>query len=487
MRPVSEPLKNPEVTFRSTLTLWDAVALVVSGMVGSGIFVVSSQVAIDLQSGLLVLGAWVFTAIMSYFGALAFGELACLWPQVGGQYVFIRNLWGRLPSFLYGWTLSLIIKSATIAAVALASIRFISSLPVLFPSIPGLAFLPPSVSVILYSKLAAVALIIGLTWLNLFDVKCVARIQNVLTFINIGSLVLIIGMAFWFAFNSHQTLHWENISLHSLFSKSSVLNQPHVFTLLGCALIGPLFAFDGWGNVTVLASEVQNPKRNIPIALLLGVGLIGLLYALVNLSYLLVLPFPQIIASRDGILAASFIKVVWGPFAQTLLLIMMLIAAIGCLNNMILSGSRAIYALAKDDFLPSRFSDLSQRNKVPTNALCLQAAWSSLLVIGSAFNQLLGYMVFAVVFFSLITVLGLIVYRQKNRTTSLFQTFKTEFYCVVFSLFSVWVLFSLFVENPMTILVNFAVSVSGLLVYWWMGKKTLNSYDQSINDSKQGV
>jgi APA family basic amino acid/polyamine antiporter len=461
---------EPHAHFNRTLTLVDAICIVISGMIGSGIFIVSSQVAAELQSGFLLIAVWLLAGLMALLGALAFGELAALWPQVGGQYVFIRNIWGRLPAFLFGWTLSFIIKSGTIAAVALTFIRFIRFLP--FP----LAWrhwvsdmMPGNIS----HKLAAIGLILLLTLLNQIGIKFVARIQNWVTVINVTSLLLLIGVGAFVLFGS-SPFSWDVLSIAPLWSKPSVLLQPNSWAILGCALVGPAFAFDGWSNVTMIAAEVSRPTRNLPLALFVGVSLTALLYCLVNVAYLVVLPLPAIIAAKEGVIAANTMKVVLGSPAQLIIILMMLLAAFGCLNNMILSGSRAMYALAEDGFLASGFSQLGKRSKVPENALWVQAAWSSFLVLSSAFEQLLDYMVFAVLLFSLLTVVGLLVLRRKSpqEVTTHQKGWRVAILPLGFCLLCVWVLLSLLILRPMSSGISLVIILTGWPIYYLIEKKS---------------
>lgn len=442
--------------FDRTLTLFDAVGVVVCAMIGSGIFIVSSQTAAELNSGTLVLFAWLIAGVMTILGALAYAELAASWPQVGGQYAYIRNAWGALPAFLYGWTLSFVIKSGSIAAVAIGFAKFMS---ILVPGIGtyNLILGPVSIS---GSKLIAVGLIVLLTFVNAAGIKGVARIQNVVTISNLAALVLIIISGLAFGFN--QAVFLGNFTS---FSKLPAWGDPS-FAVLGIALVGPLFALDGWNNVTFIAAEIKKPTINLPLALIFGTGLTTLLYILVNGVYFSVLSLQAIIEAKNGVVGAALLRSVLGPYGEMVIAAIILIAAFGCVNSMILSGSRAVYALAQDGFLYKGLANLGSRSHVPEQALWVQAVWSVFLVFTRGFSELLDYMVFASLLFYVLTVAGLFILRKKGQNANnTYQVWGYPLIPLAFCMLCGWVILSLLILKPFSSAISLGIVMLGLPFY----------------------
>lgn len=458
---------------KRALSLFDAIGIVVCAMIGSGIFIVSSQVATELQSGSLLMLAWLIAGLMTIIGSLAFAELAAGCPEVGGQYAYIKNAWGDLPAFLYGWTLSFVIKSGSIAAVALGFAKFLT---ILIPNISlSLGEAPFQLGPVALScqKLVAVLLILALTYINILGVKIVARIQNVVTITNWLALVLIIVAGAVFSLNP-ATLMQNMTPLPSLGDWNLSL-----LCTLGIALVGPLFALDGWNNVTFIAAEIKNPVKNLPLSLILGAGLTTLLYLLVNGVYLAGLSLSAIMQAKNGVVGAALMRSAMGPFGERLITAIILVAAFGCVNSMILSGSRAIYALAKDGHLFKRAAQLGQHSNVPENALWLQAGWSIFLVFSRAFSDLLDYMVFASLLFYGLTVAGLFVLRkrQANRK-SIYRIggypLLPLFYCILCA----WIMGSLLYLRPVSAGISLGIVMLGIPLYIGLTKRdrTLSNY-----------
>lgn len=449
-----------------TLSLFDAVGIVVCAMIGSGIFIVSSQAATELQSGSLLMLAWLISGIMTIIGSLAFAELAAGCPEVGGQYTYIKNAWGELPAFLYGWTLSFVIKSGSIAAVSLGFAKFATILlPGLLPAMSGesLQVGPVSLS---SQKLVAVLLILALTYINILGVKIVARIQNVVTITNWLALVLIIVAGAAFSLNPATWM--QNMTPLPMPGDWNLL----LIGTLGIALVGPLFALDGWNNVTFIAAEIKNPVKNLPLSLILGAGLTTLLYLLVNGVYLAGLSLSAIMGAKNGVVGAALMHSAMGPFGERLITAIILVAAFGCVNSMILSGSRAIYALAKDGHFFKQAAQLGQRSNVPENALWLQAAWSIFLVLSRAFSDLLDYMVFASLLFYGLTVAGLFVLRKRN--TNQEPTYRVGGYPLlplVYCLLCAWIMGSLLYLRPVSAGISLGIVLLGIPLYFVLTKR----------------
>jgi len=448
---------KPTPHFNRHLTLFDAIGVVVCAMIGSGIFIVSSQAAADLQSGSLLLVAWLVSGVMTAIGAFCFAELAADSPEVGGQYVYIKNAWGKFPSFLYGWTLSFVIKSGSIAAVALGFCKFLS---ILLPQINGFN-LQAGALVISSQKLIAIFLILGLTLINSWSVKIVARIQNVVSVTNWLALILIILVGVFASFHTSQFI--QNISLVSAFNAWDLQS---VLTM-GIALVGPLFAMEGWNNVACIAAEIKRPEKNLPLALVWGTGLTTLLYILVNGVYLSGLTLSEIIHAPNGVVGTAFMRSVIGPYGEEFIAVIIMIAAFGCVNSMILSGSRALYALAQDQPLLKRISQLGKNSHVPETALWIQAGWSIFLVLSRAFSDLLDYMAFTTLLFYALAVAGLFVLRKRDKTNTkqIYRIWGYPALPILYCVLCTWVMFSLLYLKPISVGISIGVLLSGWLLY----------------------
>lgn len=411
--------------FVKALTLTDATMLVAGSMIGSGIFIVSAEISRDVGSPFWLLMAWVVSGIVTIFGALAYGELAAMYPRAGGQYVFLRESMGRLMGFLYGWTLFVVIQTGTIAAVAVAFGKFLG---VLWPSItpdrygwfPQMDFTTAGSPVQLGlspQRLVALVTIWVLTWINLRGIKEGKLVQTTLTVVKTGALAALILLGLTIG------RHAEAITAN--FSSGNF--NPTAFTsafvlAFGSALVGSLFSSDAWNNVTFAAAEVHSPQRNLPRALIYGTGLVCLLYLLANVSYLAALPLHGVAngttvlergiqyATQDRV-ASAVAETIFGAAGASIMAAAILISTFGCNNGLILSGARVYYAMARDKLFFARAGTLN-RNSVPAAALVAQSIWTSLLCLTGTYGQLLNYVIFAALIFYVLTTVGLFRLRK---------------------------------------------------------------------------
>ncbi len=438
--PQTEPTQsNPE--FVKAMTLTDATMLVAGSMIGSGIFIVSADMARKVGSPAWLLAAWLLTGIITVFGALTYGELAAMFPRAGGQYVFLRESMGPLMGFLYGWTLFVVIQTGTIAAVAVAFGRFLG---VLWPSVSPdrYAWFPhadvcsawlgctDSANAIQLGltpqRLAALIVITVLTWINIRGVREGKFVQTTLTIVKTGALALLIILGVTIGRNATAVL--ANFSAGHFFSPGGSAGAPRVtgafVVVFGAALVGSLFSSDAWNNVTFAAAEVRDPKRNLPLALLLGTGLVTLLYVSANLSYLSVLPFHGGAnaatalargldhAAQDRVATAA-LEVMFGAAGATIMAGAILISTFGCSNGLILAGARVYYAMARDRLFFRSVGTLN-RHKVPAAGLVVQSVWTALLCLTGTYGQLLNYVIFAALLFYGLTTIGLFILRVKR-------------------------------------------------------------------------
>ncbi|HWF11262.1 MAG TPA: amino acid permease [Bryobacteraceae bacterium] len=395
---------KPSETFVKGLGLTSATTLVMGSMIGSGIFIVSSDIARQVKSpGLLIL-SWLVGAALTIIAALSYGELAAAMPHAGGQYVYLREAFGRLWGFLYGWTLFLVIQTGTIAAVAVAFAKYSG---VFWPSISDRNYLLGSGKVGLTTQqLLAIAIIVLLTLVNTRGVRTGAFVQNVFTFAKVASLLGLVGLGFLLGRNPGAVA----ANFHD-FWRNADWNFATI-ALVGSAMVGPLFSSDAWNNVTFTAGEVRNPKRNLPLSLGLGVGVVSLLYIGCNFVYLSVLTLQQIQTAPEDRVATAVVSVMFGPVATKLMAIAIMVSTFGCCNGMILSGARVYYTMARDNLFFRRAGKLDPVNHTPVFALAIQCIWTVLLTLSGQYSDLLDYVIFAVLLFYILTIGGLFRLRR---------------------------------------------------------------------------
>lgn len=391
-------------TFVKGLGLTSATTLVMGSMIGSGIFIVSADVARQVKSpGLLIL-CWLIASALTIIAALSYGELAAAMPHAGGQYVYLREAFGPLWGFLYGWTLFTVIQTGTIAAVAVAFAKYTG---VFLPSISAGNYLLGSGKLGLSTQqLLAIAIVVLLTAVNTRGVRTGALVQNIFTFAKVASLLGLVGLGFFLGRN--QTAIAENF--HG-FWRNADWSWTTV-AIVGAAMVGPLFSADAWNNVTFTAGEVRNPRRNLPLSLGLGVGVVTLLYIGCNFIYLSVLTLSQIQTAPEDRVATAVVSVMFGPVATKLMALAIMVSGFGCANGMIMAGARVYYTMAQDDLFFRRAGALDPTHHTPVFALGAQCVWIILLTLSGQYSDLLDYVIFAVLLFYILTIAGLFRLRR---------------------------------------------------------------------------
>ena len=415
--------------------------LVIGSMIGSGIFIVSAEIGREVGSPALLIGAWVVTGIMTVVAALSYGELAAMMPRAGGQYVYLRESLGPLWGFLYGWTLFLVIQTGTIAAVGVAFGKFLG---VFLPSISSTHWIlhlwkVPKIYVgpmvlgdmdvgINTQNLMAILLTILLSFINVLGVRTGAAIQNVFTTAKVLALAALAVFGFAFCRNPEAMLanfnghFWENAGLGALHDIGGGV-MVGTLTVLAVAQVGSLFSADAWNNVTFTAGEVKNPSRNLPLSLALGTGVVIALYIACNFIYLAALPFHGtagastimargITHAAEDRVATAVMTLRFGSLGGYLMAAAIMISGFGCVNGLILSGSRVYYAMAKDGLFFRKVSKLHPKYKTPAISLMVQMVWTCVLCISGTYGQLLDYIIFAVLVFYILTIVGLFVLRR---------------------------------------------------------------------------
>jgi APA family basic amino acid/polyamine antiporter len=424
------------------LGLTSSTTLVMGSMIGSGIFIVSAEIARETNSPALLILAWAVTGFMTIVGALSYGELAAMMPKAGGQYVYLRESLGPLWGFLYGWTLFLVIQTGTIAAVGVAFGKFMGHF---FPAIAADRWLLGPVHVGVWKpfgialggmdmglntqNLMGVIVVVFLTAINIFGIRVGAAVQNVFTVAKVSALFLLVVAGILVGRNPQAiAANFGNFwRLNLPHSASGTLDGPFVgiLTILAVAQVGSLFSADAWNNVTFTAGEVKNPKRNLPMSLAIGTGVVILLYIAANFIYLSVLPMDGHpngatvlergikYASSDRVGTAA-LQQMFGGSGAGLMAIAILISTFGCANGLILAGARVYYAMAKDGLFFSPTGRVHPRYHSPKNALIVQCIWTSILCLSGTYNDLLNYVIFAVLVFYILTITGLFVLRYKQ-------------------------------------------------------------------------
>ncbi len=409
------------------LGLLDSTMIVAGSMIGSGIFIVSADIARQLGSPGWLLLVWVFTGLLTLAAALSYGELASMMPKAGGQYVYLREAYSPMWGFLYGWALFLVIQTGTIAAVAVAFARFAG---VLFPSLVGeehflfnLGTLGRWSLSLSTAQVVAISVVLFLTTANMQGLRQGKLIQNVFTFAKTAALLGLIALPLLFARGGtgalYQSDFWTPRS-----AEGELLGGLALLMVIGTAMVGSLFSSDAWNNITFTAGEVRNPKRNVPLSLAIGTGLVISLYLLANIAYLASLSLDQIQTAPADRVGTAAIETVFGGMAPIVMAAAIMISTFGCANGLILAGARVYYAMARDGVFFQGAGRLNRRG-VPSNGLILQAIWTSLLILprtydpatktfGNLYSDLLDYVIFAVMLFYALTVIGLFVLRIRR-------------------------------------------------------------------------
>ncbi|MGH9660079.1 MAG: APC family permease [Bryobacteraceae bacterium] len=419
----------------------DAASIVVGIVIGSGIFLVPSSLARSLPSAGLMLVAWIAGGIVTFFGALAYAELGAMRPSTGGQYIYLREAWGPLAAFLSGWTLFLVIWSGGIAALAVA---FATYLAQLWPLTPAAR------------NMVAIALIAALSGLNALGVREGAVAQNFVNALKIAGLAILTGGAFLAV--GPEAMDW------------SLGREGVSASRFGTAMIGILFAYEGWNAASFVAGEVRDPERNLPRALALGTAFCAAVFSLVTLAYLRVLPIATIAASeRVGAAAAERVL---GPAGATLATLTILVAVAGSANGSILTGPRMYFAQARDGLFFRGFGRVHPRLRTPATAILAQAVWSAVLVLSGTFDRLLTYAMVAAWTFYGLTVAGVIVLRRREpERPRPYRMWGYPATPVIFcALAAALVVNALFTETAAS-LISLGIVASGAPFYYWWRRR----------------
>jgi APA family basic amino acid/polyamine antiporter len=373
------------------LGLIDATTIVVGSMIGSGIFIVSADIARQVQSPGLLIMTWVVTALLTIIAALCYGELAAAMPHAGGQYIYLREAFG---------TLFLVIQTGTIAAVAVAFAKFTG---VFFPAVSADVYVLPFVNT---QQVLAIFILVLLTWVNTRGVKTGARVQNTFTFAKTAAVAGLV--LFGFLVGRNQAAVERNFT--DFWGVASW--NWDIVRIVGVAMVGALFSSDAWNNVTFTGGEIRNARRNLPLALTLGVATVSILYVACNFVYLIALPLEEIQSAPQDRVATAVALQMFGPVGGQLLALAIMISTFGCVNGMVLAGARVYYAMASDKLFFRQAARLDPVHRTPVPSLWMQCGWACLLTLTGRYGDLLDYVIFAVLLFYILTIAGVFVLRR---------------------------------------------------------------------------
>ncbi|HEY2802044.1 MAG TPA: amino acid permease [Chthoniobacterales bacterium] len=510
---MAEAAPPNEEKFIRGLGLLDSTMLVAGSMIGSGIFIVSADIARQVGSAGWLLLVWAVTGMLTIIAALTYGELAAMMPRAGGQYVFLREAYSPLWGFLYGWTLFLVIQTGTIAAVAVAFARFLG---VLVPSIsPTQWVVPPIILSRNYAvslstqQLIAVLIIIFLTYVNTRGLSLGKWIQNVFTSAKTLALLALIVLGIFVgrnaaALSANFSHAWTPVGVtpikSDLASIGMVSAKGGVFGMLIAicvAQVGSLFSADAWNNVTFTAAEVKNPRRNLPLSLACGTGLVITLYLLANVAYLFLLPLLQIQHPPDDRVGTAAMAVMFGGAGAAIMAVAIMVSTFGCANGLILAGARVYYAMAQDRLFFRSTGKLNAKH-VPALALVLQGVWTVLLVLprtrlrdtitnaplvnaagveqyGNLYGALLDYVVFAVLIFYVLTIFGVFVLRRRQPDAERpYRAFGYPVLPALYLIAAIMILLVLAVYRTQTSWPGLLIVLAGVPVYF-LWKKSGNT------------
>ncbi|WP_313031668.1 amino acid permease [Soonwooa sp.] len=463
------------------LKLWDATMIVMGSMIGSGIFIVSSDIMRNLGSGYWLIVVWLLTALMTVAAAISYGELSAMFPKAGGQYTYITEIFGKMMGFLYGWGLFTVIQTGTIAAVAVAFGKFTAYL---IPSLNDAAPLFQSGSFkITWIQILAIAIILLLSFINTRGVQSGKMLQNIFTSSKIIALVGLIALGFilvehsqlmsnfqfgWEAFQNFGT----EVKGHKESASWLPISGPTVLGGIAAAMVGSVFSSVAWENVTFVSGEIENPRKNVVRAMIIGTISVMILYLLVNLVYLNTLTRDEIaFAANDRVAVASAEKI-FGNAGTIIMAVLVMISTFGCVNGIILAGARVFQTMAKDGlFLKAAIKN--NRFNVPANSLWMQGIWASLLCLSGQYGDLLDMISFVIVLFYMLTVFGVIYLRIKK--PNLERGYKTWLYPItpaIYLIIGISFCVLLFIYKPQYTWPGLGLILIGLPVYLFINKKS---------------
>jgi len=469
---------------QQSLGLFDSTMIVAGSMIGTGIFIVSADMARQVGSVGWLLASWIITGLLTVAAALSYGELAAMMPRAGGQYVYLREAWSPLCGFLYGWTLFMVIQTGTVAAVGVGFARYLG---ILWPRISESSYIVPPIHVtsryaisLSTAQLIGVLVIALLTWSNARGINYGRLIQNTFTSAKLAALlgVIVVGIVGWsLGGKSNFANPWQPQGYTPVAPGITPETMFGLIAAICVAQVGSLFAADAWNNITFTAGEVKNPRRNVPLSLALGASLVIALYVCANLAYAAVLPIEKIQHAPSDRVAGAMLQAVLPSVGAQLMAIVIIISAFGCVNGMLMSGARAYFAMARDGLFFRRAAGIN-RARVPGASLVMQGAWAGFLVLvrtynpstgafGNLYSNLLDYVVSAALLFYILTIAG--IFRLRRLRPDAERPYRAWGYPVVPALYilsAAVILAILFVYRPATTFPGLVIVLIGVPIYF---------------------
>jgi basic amino acid/polyamine antiporter, APA family len=410
-------MSETKTEFKPSLSAFDATMIVAGSMIGSGIFIVSADITRNVGSAGWLVAVWLLTGFMTLTAALSYGELSAMFPKAGGQYVYLKESYNPLLGFLYGWSFFAVIQTGTIAAVGVAFSKFAGYF---FPSLEmtdANILLQMGFLKIYPAQILSIATIILLTYINTKGVQGGKMIQSTFTITKLASLFGLIGFGFLLAskasiWDANWANAWEMKTIASDNSTTPIFGVA-ILGAIAASMVGSIFSSDAWNNVTFIAGEIKNPKRNIGLSLFLGTLIVTVIYISANLMYLSVLPLNEIANAPADRVAVAASNVIFGNIGTYVIAVMIMISTFGCNNGLILAGARVYYTMAKDGLFFKKAGTLNE-NAVPAWALWAQCIVAGLLCLSGRYGDLLDMVSFIVVIFYILTIIGIFILRKKR-------------------------------------------------------------------------
>jgi APA family basic amino acid/polyamine antiporter len=453
-------------TLERRLGVFSATTLIVGSMIGSGIFIAPSIMASYVATPGIWLGLWLIGGVLTLLGALSYAELCAMMPHAGGQYVFLREAFGSVVSFLYGWTLFLVIQTGFNAAVAIAFAKFLGGVG-LHVGENDVVLAVGGHVVLSRAQLVAVAVIALLTWINARGVREGALVQNVFTVLKVGAVALLVVVGFGSGKGSFS--NFGPVVAAHLGPKGVEMG---LLAAMGVAMSKALFAYDAWNTVTFTAEEVRDPERNLPRALVAGTIVTTLAYTAACAVYLYVVPLDRMAGVEENRVASEVAGVLLGPAGVTMISIAILVSTFGCVNGLILGGARVLFAMSRDGLFFRAAGKVDPVTQTPRGALVLQGIWSAVLALTGSYDRLLTYVTFASLAFNALTVVGLVVLRRTKPAMP--RPYRTWGYPVTPALYLLgagFFLLYIFIGDPVDSLTGVGLVALGFPAYRWLRRR----------------
>lgn len=463
-------------SFKPSLGLLDATMIVAGSMIGSGIFIVSADITRNVGSGGWLIFVWLITGFMTLTAAVSYGELSAMYPKAGGQYVYLKEAFNPLAGFLYGWSFFAVIQTATIAAVGVAFSKFAGTFFHILEMKDDNILFHLGAFKVYPAQLLSIALIIFLTYINTKGIKGGKYIQTTFTITKLLSLFGLIVFGFLLAAKSeiwHANWQdaWKMKSLSSTGGATPIAGTA-VLGAIAAAMVGSIFSSDSWNNVTFIAGEIKNPKKNIGLSLFLGTFIVTIIYVTTNLMYMSVLPLNDIAFAQQDRVAVTASHAIFGDIGTYVIAVMIMISTFGCNNGLILAGARVYYTMALDGLFFRKAGTLN-KNAVPEWALWAQCVFASVLCLSGKYGDLLDMVAFVVVVFYVLTIIGIFVLRKKKPGMERpYKAFGYPILPAIYIVMGIAFCIALIIQKPGYAGVGLAITLLGIPIYYIaMGSK----------------